>query len=387
MKLNVAIFSIICILLFLCIVGLAWLVLGAGVYIALFFTGKLNFRWIHFLKKHAVLKGMLTLFFVFISTIAFRIFVAEIYNVPSESMENTLLDGDNILLSKLHYGPKLPESPAKIPWFSLLYFFNKKIPDDKSDPQWPYCRLSGFSTVQRGDILVFKLADLGNTQLIKRCVAEPGDTLTITNGRVAANRIIPAPIKTAREPYIIKITDSDRFRTIMEDMNINFDFDSTGKNIAHANLTLEDKERLVRSGSIASIDFEPVVYDNWSHVYPWDHSFNWTIDDYGPIVIPSKGMTMVLTKTNYIIYKKVFDLYEAAPVRELNNRFYINDQEIKEYTFKEDYCFVLGDNRHYSNDSRYLGFVPLKNVEGKAICILFSRAKGHFNWKRLLKIL
>lgn len=373
------------ILVLLLFLGLAWLAAGACICMAFLAVPALMPKRRRPGRWRTVWAGVLMLLLAFISTIAFRIFIAEIYTVPSESMENTLRNGDNILVSKLNYGPKLPIYASDIPWIGLFYLLVGKVPPNEGGSPWPYRRLSGFSKLQDGDIIVFKMPDERGETLIKRCVGKPGDELRIRDGQVMANGHFLPPVPTLKQLYKLHISDLEQFSNVMEGLAIVYHFLGEDKTTAYAYTTAVDNDSLRRSNTIFSI--EPVItpYENAPGVYPYDSSCKWTIDNYGPVLVPAKGMKIALNRSNYMLYGSLLDRYEKASIREVNGRFYTAQGEITGYTFKEDYCFVLGDNRDVSNDSRYWGFVPLRNIEGKAICILFSYAEGHFSWSRLLK--
>jgi signal peptidase I len=355
------------------LLGMAWLAAGIGVFGSLLFVR---------LRNRPFLSGVLMLLVVVVGTIAFRVFVAEIYTVPSESMENTLRDGDNIVMSKLNYGPRLPMSVGEIPWSGLFYLLAGRVPADGGASPWTYRRLSGFSRLQRGDVIVFKMPDERGETLIKRCVGRPGDVLRIVDGDVMddAHRLLRAA--TLKRQYKIRISDPEHFSNLMEGLGITYELSPEDRAMAYAYTTVGGNDSIRRSGTVLSI--EPVItpYGDAPGVYPYDSCCKWTIDNYGPVVIPARGMKIKLTRSNFVLYKSLFDRYEKADLREAEGRFYTPAGEIREYTFREDYCFVLGDNRDVSNDSRYWGFVPLRNIEGKAIFILYSYAGRHFDWGR-----
>src|ERR1700754_775857 len=138
MKRRIIYCIVICLLVVLLFSGLAWLAAGVCIYL----IPASHPKWRIFLRRKTGWAGIIMLVTAFISTILFRVFIAEIYNVPSESMENTLIDGDNILMCKLNYGPKLPASASEIPWVGLFLFLRGKATAGGSCSQWPYRRLS-----------------------------------------------------------------------------------------------------------------------------------------------------------------------------------------------------------------------------------------------------
>ncbi len=148
------------------------------------------------MKARKWVKTIFTFTGIFVIAILFRVFVIEIYSIPSGSMEDTLHPGDKVLVNKLVYGPKLPSSPYDIPWVNLIWYLQANASANIDSVYWQHRRLKGFSTIKRADVMVFSHPLWGgrNNFFIKRCVALPGDTLAIESGRVKINgRFLPEP--------------------------------------------------------------------------------------------------------------------------------------------------------------------------------------------------
>ena len=119
-------------------------------------------------------------------------------------------------------------------------------------------------------------------------------------------------------------------------------------------------------------------------LFPFDSLHRWTLDDYGPIWIPKKGQSITLTEENYSIYERAIRIYEHNNFEKRGNKFYLNGKEVSSYTFTMDYYWMMGDNRHSSQDSRFWGFVPEDRIVGKPSFIWFSTGNG-IRWSRLFK--
>jgi len=388
-KIQLAVFAIMLIYLFA--TGLSWLALGLIflLLICLLFKSKIPpFVW---LSNHGFVSSLVTLIGIFFLAILIRVFLFEIFSIPSGSMENTLLAGDKVLVSKLNYGPGLPSSPFDIPWINLFWYLGA---DKKSNPDsayWDNFRLRGFAQVRHGDVVVFSQPLLRRSEniLIKRCVGIPGDTLQITDGVVFANHKVIPVSDNAKQPYRMSIRNRPALLNLVDSLGLEVWASNNGYNPDSIiiNMTPSQLEKLSRRGCAGSISFRPVENDSAHWVYPADKEHAWTIDNFGPLLIPGKGTTIELTHANYLVYRKAIRQFEKAEVAEKNGVFYLNGKPETTYTFRHNYFFMMGDNRHNSNDSRYWGFVPEDNVVGKAATILFSYGSTGLKWKRILKII
>lgn len=326
---------------------------------------------------------------VFLIAICFRLFFLEIYSIPSGSMEDTLIPGDKVLVNKLVYGPDLPRSPFEIPWINLFFYMNKKARAGMDSLWWDYNRLKGFSGIRRNEVMVFRHPLWGNRSnfFIKRCVALPGDTLAITNGQVDVNGQLQAePIRIKRQ-YQVWVNNFQQFSSLgdslgMSQMNLH---GLRGKSLTEFPLTNGQKQKLSNQTCIDSIKVKSCPRDSSYWVHPKNKYFGWTIDDYGPLIIPYKGMTIQLNHQNFLLYQQAINRLEPVKLEERSGIFYLNGAVLTQYTFQHNYYFMMGDNRSNSNDSRYWGFVPEANIVGKASFILFSNDWEGFKWGRLLK--
>ncbi|TFF36136.1 signal peptidase I [Mucilaginibacter psychrotolerans] len=316
-----------------------------------------------FIKKRHYLSFPMLLLFVIFLAVTTRVFIFEIYRIPSGSMENTLFPGDNVIVSKLNYGPKMPKTPLEIPWLNIFFYYNKGILAHSDSLWWPYRRLNGYSKVNAGDIVVFK-KDIRDTDfLIKRCVAAAGDTLRVLNGRVLVNgKALPA-IATTKLLYRVYFNDLDEFKRLADSLNIDYDFSENPHKSVSATISAS-KEDVGRLNGNNCIDSIWALINNQA-AYPFHTSIPWTLDNIGPLIVPKKGMIIPINSTTVILYGNLIAKTENGSVLNKGGAFYLNGKPLVEYVFKESYYFMMGDNRNNSNDSRFWGFVKEENIEGR----------------------
>ena len=388
-KIQLAIFGIV--LLFIIAIGLYWFAMGALAVFLICLLCRSNLSFFVWLRKHSFVLSAIYIVGIFVLAISIRVFSIEVFSIPSSSMENTLLVGDKILVSKLNYGPALPKSPYEIPWINLFWHLSSDKKTNLDSIYWNYNRLSGFSTVKHGDVAVFihPLWGKRDNYFIKRCVGIPGDTLQIVDGVVFANKQAIAVSDDAKQPYQMNISNRSEFRSLADSLGI----ETWGNNSGYINqsislnITRLQQKQLSAKKCVDSVSFNLAQNDTTQRIYPNDRKLTWNIDNFGPLVIPRKGLTINLTPINFLVYQQSINILEKSKIEERNNIYFLNGQPVTTYTFSKNYYFMMGDNRHNSNDSRYWGFVPEENIIGKAVIVLFSNEQDGFRWNRILKLL
>ncbi|GHA57825.1 signal peptidase I [Pontibacter akesuensis] len=303
----------------------------------------------------------------------------EAYTIPTPSMEKSLLVGDFLFVSKLHYGPRTPITPLQVP-LTHQTIWGTNIPSYSEAIQLEPHRLPGFSEVKRNDVVVFNYptedyhpADL-RTNYIKRAIGLPGDSLQIKDLQVYIDgKPIENPEKLQYR-YIL-VPEMQLSQKFFQDRNINLD----GVQLIEGGYMVDATPELAKE--MAALDFmkEVILYKDIpgnaeAAVFPQIPSrLKWNKDNYGPIYIPQEGATVNITGESLPFYERVILKYERNENAEVRDgKLFINGKEVTQYTFKQDYYFMMGDNRHNSLDSRYWGFVPEDHIVGKAVMIWMS---------------
>ena len=343
------IFKLLFLLFFVMIIGFfSWSGFFIISILLLFFADCITTQFAyHFLKKKLSKRSYsffkyLTYFLLIIGLAIFcRVFFFEIYSIPSSSMESTLSQGDMIVINKLAYGPRMPSSVAEVPFGKLISSANPKKNNNFKD----YDRLAGFGEIKRHDIIVFKGFANGSTKkFVKRIIGMPGETIHIDNSKVYVN----GSLLNELPKYVFDYKDTTANKLTRTKVYSNEMY----KKLAQAN-----NVNIARDIHLPKTEVD--------EVFPKEKIFEWNRDYYGPVTIPKKGTEIILIPENIIFYKDVIVSETQQKVTITQEAIFVNGQKITRYVFLHDYFFVMGDNRHFSRDSRAAGFVPVYAIEGK----------------------
>ena len=382
-------------------------------------------------RKSAAREWTDAIIFAVVAAMIIRTFLIELYTIPTSSMEKSLLVGDYLFVSKIAYGPKVPNTPLSLPFMHNTVLFTKTVKSYLTWIELPYWRLPGLEKVHRNDAVVFNYPDgdtvstrfqsnisyytlikqygrkkvwsdkkdFGNIiyrpvdkeeNFIKRCIGLPGDSLQIINHKVFING------KENHDPGKIEfeyrvITDGHSINPIILDrLNITEGGRTSIPGQFIYMLTDKARDGLKKLPIVKSVEVSNIpkgIRD--PEIFPFSNTYKWNRDNYGPIYIPKKGATIVLNLKVLPIYRRVIRVYEGNKLKVKDGKIYINGKVADHYTFKKNYYWMMGDNRDNSADSRYWGFVPENHIEGKAVFILASLdphksiLDGKIRWNRI----
>ncbi len=414
-------------------------------------------------KPSAVVEWTDALIFALFAVYLINIFLFQNYKIPTSSLEKSLLVGDHLFVSKVSYGPRMPNTPVAFPLVQNTFpITNSKSYTDW--PHWDYKRLKGFGQVKRDDIVVFNFPagdtvpfrsnnpsyfeqclskgvqeayfnnklipekpfesewernqyfsaigrrviksnpqDYGEVlgrpvdrrdNYVKRCVAIPGDVFEIRSNQIYINGTAVENPKDIQHLYHVQTDGTTLNSRFFEKLEISF---ADQKNIGSApdytlNMTEGMANKVKAMPFIKSVQMvENKPQGNGLSTFPYSSDYNWSRDNFGPLKMPQAGETVDLNLKNIVLYDRIIQNYEGNTLKVKDGKIYINDKVASSYTFKMDYYFMLGDNRHKSADSRSWGFVPEDHIVGKPILVWLSLNpdKGfpaNIRWNRFFKI-
>jgi signal peptidase I len=461
MKVQWAKFIIVLVLylLFLYWVKSWWGLLVIPFIFDIYITKKIKWQW--WKESEGPTKWIMSwvdaLVFALVAVYFINQFFFQNYVIPSSSLEKSLLTGDYLFVSKVSYGPRIPQTPLTMP----LTQHTLPVIETKSYiewPQWDYRRVAGLGQVQLNDIVVFNypagdtlcsapqyqaqdfyrlsydigyrlypqrpnpdsldretqrtffetiyqggrqyisenFAEFGDIitrpadrreNYVKRCVGLPGQTLQIKN------HIVYLDGKANKEPENVQYTYHVKLKQrlpdeLMKELGITMEDMMSLNTLGYMPLTKQAVNALKQQGYAESIELNTEA-EEWD-IYPLNGNLHWTRDNYGPVWIPKKGESIDLNLDNIAIYERPIRTYEGNDLMVKDSKIFINGEVATKYTFKMDYYWMMGDNRHNSLDSRYWGFVPEDHIVGKPIFIWWSSDPDRhgfsgIRWSRLFR--
>ncbi|MCP9757083.1 signal peptidase I [Lacihabitans sp. CCS-44] len=365
-------------------------------------------------QKSAMREWWDSVLFAVVAATLIRGLFLEAYTIPTGSMEKSLLINDFLFVSKVHYGARTPKTILQVPLTHQKIWFTE-IPSYSDAIQIPNFRLPGFTSVKNGDVVVFNYpgcperpdpyggfdkypVDL-RTNYIKRCIGIGGDVVDIRNSEVYVNNKKFDNAANTQKYYSIE-TNTNVNEKLFEKLGIENkgERSENGKIYYSINSTESALAELKKYDFVTNI-FPDIIAkgdttDQNYNAFPHQTTlFSNNRDNFEPFTVPKKGMKIQLTDKNIAMYKSVitvFDLNKNAEYK--NGKIFIDGKQVNEYTFNQDYYFMMGDNRYESDDSRFWGFVPADHIVGKAVFIWMSiDANGSLlnkiRWSRLFSLI
>ena len=431
-------------------VGSWWLLILVPVIFDVYITKRVHWA---FWKKKGVEKQTKTvewidaLIFAVIAATLIRMFLFEAYTIPTSSMEKSMLVGDYLFVSKLSYGPKLPNTPLAVPFTHHTLPFTSHTKAYSEAVKWPYKRIAGTSKMKRSDIVVFNFP-AGDTVIvgsenpdyysqvranarsfmiedpsltmpeaeqlvrqkireryeiisrpvdkrenfIKRVVGMPGDVLELRHGQVYVNGEMLDNPENLQFNYRVRTNGTYLNKVKLQDIGMALNDIGVPTPDYVMPLTGEMVEKLKKFPNVMEVERLEETLPN-PDVFPFETlRYPWNGDNFGPLYIPKKGDKVDLNLSTLPLYQRIIDVYEGNDLQVKDSVVYVNGIPTDTYTFKMDYFWMMGDNRHCSADSRYWGFVPEDHIVGKAYFIWLSLDKDKafldkIRWNRMFRFI